>query len=165
MQFTSLLILHGVLQEWICISMHFQFASSLIMIYVHKEFPQFSRQIEGVKWIDCLLSFGNLTRKLGKFFFLNFLVKLKMNQSLFLSFGNLTRKLRKLKVWNESMFVFVIRWFDEIFLMCHCLLIVHKEWYNRQWHCQWQWNIILDWIQKRKKTSWRIRINDVVLRF
>ena len=28
--------------------MHFQFASSLIMIYVHKEFPQFSRQIEGV---------------------------------------------------------------------------------------------------------------------
>ena len=61
MQFTSLLILHGVLQEWICISMHFQFASSLIMIYVHKEFPQFSRQIEGVKWIYLFLSFDNLT--------------------------------------------------------------------------------------------------------
>ena len=162
--------------------MHFQFASSLIMIYVHKEFPQFSRQIEGVKWIYLFLSFSNLTRfpqfsrviasvnqfvirwfdEIFSIFSWNWKCELFCHTVIWRDFPNF---LVKLKVWNESMFVFVIRWFDEIFLMCHCLLIVHKEWYNRQWHCQWQWNIILDRIQKRKKTSWRIRINDVVLRF
>ena len=143
MQFTSLLILHGPSRMnlhfyafSICIISHYDLCAQRIssifssnwrcemnwLFIVIRQFdekireilfPQFSREVEDEsKFVFVIRQFDE---KIRKFFFLNFLVKLKMNQSLFLSFGNLTRKLRKLKVWNESMFVCVIRQFDEIF--------------------------------------------------